>query len=273
MKQISLNFGAIKDSILRFSSKEFINESGEKNTILNNFLTKLKEDPIQKIQYLIFKNLEEGSFKKERLAERYINQNIKLLESITWDQIINSNRDIRIGLLENCHVEGDTAKSTLYENIHTLIESNTRKGFSNIDQSESAYESILEHLMAEKVIENKTEGTIEENDNPKIFSWDFITKLAVNNFNKRYSHLNESEQSLLKILLSTEENKKNHLKDLKSENLETINRILSESEINEITEKALLDFKSKLETIESDNLEEAIINCAELKESLGEIES
>jgi len=234
-------------------------------------LNKIKEDPIQKLQYLVFKNLEEGFFKKERLAERYINQNIKLFENISWDQIINSNRDVRIELLEDSHVEGSTQKEVLYENIHTLIESITRKGFNEIDRSESSYEAILEHLLKEKEVSNEEKNTLEENDGPKILSWDFVTKLAVSNFNKRYSHLNESEQALLKILLSTDENKKNHLEDLKNENLESIERILSEGGIEEETKKALLGFKIKLETMGVDNLEESLINCAELKYSLEEL--
>src|SRR5271167_3336530 len=105
MKQVSLNFGAIKDTIYRFAGKQFISENSGKSTILDSFLKAIKENPSLKIQYLIFENLEKGSFNKERLAERYINQNIKLLEGVTWDKVIDINRDMRISLLENCHVE------------------------------------------------------------------------------------------------------------------------------------------------------------------------
>lgn len=275
MKQISLNFGAIKDSIYRYSSKELVNESiaGEKVNILGSFVNSLKENPTLKIQYLIFKNLEEGYFKKERLAERYINQNLKLLENVSWENIININRDIRIKLLENAHVEGNAGKNELYEAIQTLIESTVRTTYSDIDKSQEAYEFILEHLTKERENKEVIKET-EENDNPKFLSWNFITKLAVDNFNKRYAHLNESEQSLLKILLSPEEKKNHHLTDLIKENSEIINNLLEEGVSNKETESALLNFKSKLEKIEGfakENIDEAIINCSELNETLKDI--
>jgi hypothetical protein len=273
MKQVSLNFGAIKDTVYRFASKELVFENkSEKTTILESFLKTLKENPSLKLQYLIFKNLEEGSFKKERLAERYINQNLKLLEATSWDKVIDSNRDVRIGLLENCHVDGNAGKEELYESIHTLIESVTRKGFSDIDRSEAAYEFILENLLKEKKNEEGSVSKTEENDGPKILSWDFITKLAVNNFNERYSHLNESERELLNILLSDNDKKLVHLDSLKKESLEMINDLLNE-ENNEEEKTILNQFKTKINNLKGDNLDEEIINCAELKESLVEANS
>ena len=264
MKTTSLNFGAIKDTVYRFARKELISENTNKNTILEAFIKKIKENPSLKIQYLVFENLEKGSFKKERLAERYINQNIKLLENFTWDKIININRDVRISLLENCHVDGNLGKEELYENIHTLIEANTRKDYSEIDKSEAAYEAILEHLLIDKP---KHAEKIEENDNPKILSWDFVTKLAINNFNERYSHLNESEQGLLKVLLSENDKKRNFLNDLKNENLKLIDNLLTEG-VSDYNQEILNKFKDKINSNNCETIDECIINYHELKESL-----
>lgn len=226
-KHISLNFGAIRDTILRFASKQLISEGGKTSTIFDSFLKNLKNVPALKLQNIIFKNLEEGKFSKERLAERYIAQNLKLLENSDWEKIINSNRNVRIELLENSHVEGQNNKNELYESIHTLIESVCRKGFTDIDKSNESYDYILNHLLREEEeILETNEQEIEEF--PKLLSWGFVTNLAVNNFNQRYAHLNETEKNLLKILLSTEENKINYLEDLKKENFELINSILKE---------------------------------------------
>ena len=271
MKQTSLNFGAIRDSVIRHAGKEMMSANGQKTTILNSFTESVKNNPALKLQYLVFKNIEDGKFTKERLAERYIAQNMKILESLSWDAILEANRTLRIGLLENSHVEGSKDKSNLYENIHTLIEANIRKTFVNVDLSEAAYENVLSYLMSERA--DKKQVVTEENDNPKLLSWNFVTKLAVNNFNERYSHLNESEMSLLKILLSTEDNKKNHLQDLKAENLKLIDSLLSEGVDDKSIETSLNSFKNKLTTITSDNgnLDESIINCAELKDELLEM--
>jgi len=266
MKHISLNYGAIRDTIFKYAGKQLVAEGGNSSTIFNSFLQSIKKNPALKIQNMIFKNLEEGHFSKERLAERYIAQNVKLLERISWEKVIDSNRDIRISLLENSHVEGNDNKGELYEHIHTLLESNLRKGFTEIDKANQAYDFILNHLLREKTTEAET--TLEESEEyPKLLSWNYVTSLAVNNFNQRYAHLNENEKGLLKILLSTEENKANHLEDLKKENLELINSILN-SGPDEDSEKVLNDFKTNIENHVNENMDESIIHLAELKDTL-----
>ena len=263
MKQISLNYGAIRDTILKYAGKQLMSE-GQTSTILDSFLKNVKNIPALKIQNIVFKNFEEGKFPKERLAERYIAQNLKLIESTSWDKVIDSNRDVRISLLVNAHVEGQDNKSELYESIHTLIESVCRKGFTDIDKSNQAYEFILNHLLREDTINLKEQETEEF---PKLLSWNFITNLAVNNFNQRYAHLNEGEKSLLKILLSTEENKVNHLEDLKKENFELINSIL-QGDLDSDSEKVLMGFKDRISNKLDENIDENIIHLAELKETL-----
>lgn len=265
-KHISLNYGAIRDTILRFASKQLVSEGGKSSTIFDSFLKNLKEIPALKVQNIVFKNLEEGKFTKERLAERYIAQNLKLIEGTTWDKIIDANRNVRISLLENSHVEGQDNKSELYESIHTLIESTCRKGFTDIDKSNQAYEFILNHLLREEA-SNVEDDKQETEEFPKLLSWGFVTNLAVNNFNQRYSHLNEEEKNLLKILLSTEENKINYLEDLKKENLQLINSILKEN-VDEENENVLISFKNKIEGKLDENIDESIIHLAELKDTL-----
>lgn len=265
-KHISLNYGAIRDTIFKYASKQLISEGGKSSTIFNSFLKSIKEIPAVKIQNIIFKNLEEGIFSKERLAERYIAQNLKLIENISWEKIIEANRNIRIGLLENSHVEGQDNKSELYENIHTLIESVSRKGFNDIDNLNQSYEFVLNYLLRENISDN-LEIEKETEEFPKLISWKFITNLAVNNFNKRYSHLNEDEKKLLNILLSTEENKINYLEDLKKENFELIDSILNEGTEDE-NEKILIGFKDKIKNKLDESIDENIIHLVELKETL-----
>lgn len=266
MKHISLNYGAIRDTVFKYSGKQMVAE-GKDSTILNSFLKSVKEIPALKIQHIVFENLEKGHFTKERLAERYISQNLKLMESISWEKIIEANRNVRISLLENCHVEG-TGDGELYENIHTLLESVCRKGYTDIDKSNQAYESILSHLLREgKSSEENTDSAKETEEFPKFLSWNFVTKLAVNNFNQRYSHLNENEQSLLKILLSTDENKLNHLEDLKKENLELIDFIIK-SGVDEESEKILSTFKTNIESKLNEGIDDTIIHLSELKYTL-----
>ena len=262
-KHISLNYGAIRDTILRYASKQLMSE-GKTSTILDSFLKNVKDIPALKLQNIVFKNLEEGHFQKERLAERYIAQNLKLMEGTDWEKVIEANRNIRISLLENSHVEGQDNRGELYESVHTLIESVCRKGFTDIDKSNQAYDYILGHLLKEEA--PATEKEQESEEFPKLLSWGFVTNLAVNNFNQRFSHLNEGEKNLVKILLSTEENKTNYLEDLKKENFELIDSILNEK-VDEESEKVLMGFKDKITNLD-ENMDENIIHLAELKETL-----
>ena len=86
MKDVSYNFGAIRDSIARLSSMELMKESESKT--LNTFVKKTQESPNLKKQQLIFKNIQECKpFEKERLAERFINQKSKHVQKLKTGKI------------------------------------------------------------------------------------------------------------------------------------------------------------------------------------------
>lgn len=267
MKDITLNFGAIRDSITRLSSQEILKESTS-NT-LKIFTETVKKSPVLLKQHYVFKNFEDSKpFIKERLAERFIIQNLSILKGLKWQDIINENKKIRISLLENSHVESNNGqRDNLFNSIHTLIESVTKPNFSNIAAEQEAYECVLEHLTRPVVTE---ETSKEKIDNPDLKNWKYITKLAVNNFNERYAHLNEEEKKVLGMLLSDDNKKMNHIEDLKKENLELINNLLKESkEIERV--KILEGFREKLSTprsYDTFSADDFIISYSELKDNL-----
>lgn len=274
MKQISMNFGAIKDTVYRYSGRKLTQENSGEITVLNAFLTEIKKNPLLKKQHLIYKNFEEGYCKKENLAERYISQNLKLLEGYSWNDIVDLNKKIRYSLLEQAHVEGQKSKEDFYEAIHTLIKSQTQPGFVEIGKSQEAYDFLVQHLMTPKPKE-EDKANLSENEYPKFLSWKFVTEVAVNNFNERYSHLNECEKDLLKILLSSEENKKNYFIDLKNENLSTIEQVLDKYNDNEVVKDSLGKFVEKINKmneseLSGNDLDEAIIHLFELKDLIEE---
>jgi len=270
MKDITLNYGAIRDSISRLASQEILKEN--KNDSLNKFITNVKKSPVLLKQHLVFKNFEDCKpFTKESLAERYIAQNLSILKGINWQNILKENRDVRIIMLENSHVESNAGeKNELFNHIQTLVESVTRPGYTKIDESQASYEFILEHL-TRNIEESKQ--SLEEKENPDFLNWEFITNMAVNNFNKRFAHLNESDKKVFNMLISESNNKINYIEDLKNENISLIDGILNESEdISEI--KFLEDFKVKMNSLNmSENIDydECIIEYSELNENLKEI--
>lgn len=268
MKGVSLNFGSIKDTILRHSSKNIISE-GKAVSLVEMFTNEVKNNPLLKVQYLIFKNIEKGRFSKDYLAERYLNQNIGMISSFDFEQILSTNKDFRFKTLNNTHVESSPSNSGLYESIHTLIKAKTSKVYNLFDEENQAYEYVINHL-TRPVDSSDTlnESKEEDVEMPSLLSWKFVTEVAVNNFNQRYSHLNEDEQMLVKILTSDENHKKNYLEDLKTENLAAIESLLSTSKDEEM-KSDLNRFKSKMLSLkENTNMDESIINLYELKSNL-----
>lgn len=266
MKDISYNFGAIRDSIIRLSASELLKESKSKTS--DSFLNSIKTNPILRKQHLIYKNLQESkSFEKDRLAERFLNQNLQLFVNENWNQIMIENRKLRKELLDNFHVE--TRKDgKLCECIHTLIESITKPGFTDFEREQEAYEFVLSQLT--KPVVQESEKSQEKTDSPKLFgdAWKFLTKMAISNFNERFKHLNEDEKRAFKILTSDNNTKINYLEALKKENVDMIdNKILTEKD--DATIKLLNTFKEKLNNLKNiTNLDESIISCLELKETL-----
>jgi hypothetical protein len=267
MKDINLNFGAIRDSISRLATNEMLKEN--KNNTFNVFVENVKKNPTLFKQHIVFKNFEDCKpFKKEMLAERFINENLSILKGLNWFEILKENRETRIKLLENSHVESTGGnKNELFNNIHNLIESVTKPNFTDIEKSQKSYEFLLEYLTRK---DEKT--SLEENDNPNFKNWEFITKLAVNNFNSRYEHLEESDKEIMKTLLSENNKKINKLKDLKEDTLKNINKLLNLSKDKEEL-LALENFKKKIikhESFENGGVDQQIIEYHELNKTLKE---
>jgi len=268
MRDISYNFGAIRDSILKLSASEIIKES--KSNTLNSFMDMVKKNSILHKQHLIFKNLQESkTFDKDRLAERFLNQNLQLFSNESWEKILAENKKIRRELLDDNHVEAKK-DGKLFESINIMIESITKgPRFTEHEKEQEAYEFIISHLT--RPVISESDKSKEVNDSPKLNNaWKFITKIAISNFNERFKHLNESEKNTFKILISDNATKTNYFKAIKQENFNLIDTKLKEEKDVHVID-LLNTFKAKLDNIKEVNylsLDESIISCLELKERL-----
>lgn len=272
MKDISYNFGAIRDSIAKLSSMELMREN--KSSTLDSFIKLTNSSPDLKKQQLIYKNIQECKpFAKERLAERFINQNLSMFKNSTWQNMLRENMSLRKELLGNpdvSHVEAKT-DGKLFEAVNTLIESVTNKAFSNFQGEADAYEYVVSHLTREVVEEA---ASVEVDDAPSIKSaWKYITKSAVSNFNERYEHLNESEKEILSVLISGDHGKFEYLEDIKNENIKIINSLL-EGDVDKLNHDILIDFKSKVEGMKNiplNEMDDCILECIDLKQTLEDL--
>lgn len=265
MKETSYNFGAIRDSIIRLSASEILKESN--SVTLNSFTDRIKQNSALSKQHLIYKNIQDSKvFDKERLAERFLNQNIQLFVGEKWHNILSENKKLRKELMDDFHVEAKK-DAKLFESIHTLIESVTKPGFNDFEREQEAYEYVLSHLTREVVSEAVKSEEVTDAPNLVGDAWKYITKMAVSNFNQRFSHLNESEKEAFKILISDNNTKINYLESLKEENVKTINEKLKEEREPKAID-ILHTFKDKINKINHNDLDVGIISCLELKQNL-----
>ena len=133
----------------------------------------------------------------------------------------------------------------MFNNIQNLIESVTTPGYLNVNKTETSFDYLLEHLTRSTNLEK---SSTEKHDNPE-FNWEYVTKLAVSNFDKRFSHLNESDKKTFSMLISEDSSmKKNFINDIKEENINIISTLI-ESELKENKKDNIIileSFKKKM---------------------------
>lgn len=273
-ENISFNFGAIRDTITRLSSAELIRE--HKSVTLDKFLSEIKKSPILTKQQFVFKNIETAKpFAKERLAERFIAQNMQLFKNEKWNNITTENKRVRKELLDDMHIES-RVDNKLAESINTLIEFNSNSIQSDfgkgIEREIEAYDYVIKHLTRSV---NESDYSKEKEDNPKLNeSWKFITKVAVNNFNDRYEHLNEDEKKVFSVLIADEKTKISYLSEIKDQNLKMISQLLETKVDLDSDSKELLEgFKDKLmnmKNVNFVNIDEYILSNLELQSHISE---
>jgi len=271
MKMTSLNFGVLKESIAKKASVEL--SRGYGGDTLMRFMETVKKSPSLKRQHFIYKNIEMAKpFEKESLAERFLNQNLTLIKSLKWHKITAENLKLRTNLLgapDKSTVTAREDKRGLYEAINTLIESNTNTAFNDFESEANAYSEIITHLTRE--VKEESSKSDEIATHPKLGkAWEYITKNAVSNFNERFSHLNEDEQQLFKVLTAEGEQRITYIKTLREETRKNLQRKLDVCTLRE--DITLLEtFKEKLmrevgaEILVSD---EYIFHVADLNQTL-----
>jgi hypothetical protein len=273
-ENISFNFGAIRDTITRLSSAELIRE--HKSVTLDKFLSEIKKSPILTKQQFVFKNIETAKpFVKERLAERFIAQNMQLFKNEKWNNITTENKRLRKELLDDIHIES-RVDNKLAESINTLIEFNSNSIQSDfgkgMEREIEAYDYVIKHLTRSV---NESDYSKEKEDNPKLNeSWKFITKVAVNNFNDRYEHLNEDEKKVFSVLIADVKTKTSYLSEIKDQNLKMISQLLETKVDLDSDSKELLEgFKDKLmnmKNVNFVNIDEYILSNLELQSYISE---
>ena len=235
-------------------SKNELNESVQ--TLTKELLSIIKESPILQLEYKVINNIENKFIENELAATRYIDNNIKLFEIYTIDEIEKEHNKLKGLVNENITV--DDERLDLYNSIHTLIiESLNDYEKINVDEIHEAFTYTLNHVRTPK--NNKT-LTNDDSINERII------EIAIDKYNQKYSSLNEEEKSLIKKLASSNEREKRELfESYRNENI-SIFKGIEENGIEEKVSKTLVKLNEM--TFNKETAIDDILKLYELKEGL-----
>ena len=219
-------------------------------------LNVVKESPILQLEFKVFDSIERKHIDNENLAMRYVDENVKLFEVYTIEEIEAEHNKLDSFLNES--VELDKNRAKLYESIFTLIrESLLDKEDINVDNIHESFNHVLSHVMKPKKEEivDFAENLNEE-----------VIEIAVSKFNEKYKEMSLEETELFnKLVKSDDDGKKELFEQFKNENLELLNS-LNESNTSAKIRKSVDKLNEMSFNAESAN--DDIINLFELKKGL-----
>jgi hypothetical protein len=229
----------------------------ESKTIVSNFISMLNESPILQLEYKVYNNLINKNISDENKAIRYIDNNIKLFETFTTNELI-----VERNKLSQFNVDSDINENDiiLYESIDTLITESVKLPHEvDVDKIHESFTIVLNHLM-------KPENKINENELTHHNINEDVVEIAIDKYNEKYSSLEEEDRKLLLKLIKSNKSEKSELfESLKNEVLNTLNGLGNKNldeKVNKAIEK-INEIKYNCKTIDDD-----IIKLHELKKGL-----
>jgi hypothetical protein len=252
LTKITKNFGHIKELYNNILSESVVSKDENSKKLFKGYIKNLKENEILKTQFLVYSNIESKVESDLTKATMFVKENIDLFSKYKKKDIIEANKKLVLDLL--FETEYKSEKEELYENISTLIF--TDKTPNTIDTIVEATNAVVQYIM-----NNKEPEVTEAIDLPI----SMMTSMMVEKYNQKYSGLDESQKSVLKVLIeSTDDEKKELYGNVIKECLELINEKLDTNDLD--TKEKLLKVKEKLLNDKQEVNEEFIKNVSKLVE-------
>lgn len=230
----------------------------ESKKIAFDFFEVVKSSPILQLEFKIFDNIEGKHIENELLAKEYIDNNVKLFEVYTLEEIEAEHEKLNKFISEDS-IPVDNEKINLYNSINSLItESLKLNNDVNVDNIHESFVHVLNHVKTQKksLLENIDVEPINED----------VIEIAVEKFNEKYKSLDENDSNLLRTLIkSTTKEKKKLLETYKTETLTILEGIDKKNVQDNIT-KAIQKIKEM--AYNKKNVDDSIIGLHELKKEL-----
>jgi len=262
----NINIGIVNLVVSNSLKESYFNDKyiNESKTLVSNFINVVKNSPILQLEFKVFDNIENKHIENELMATRYIDNNIKLFEVYTLNEILKERKKLNRFIGEN--QIPDNNKTKLYDAIDVLIrESINDYDKIDVDEMHEAFTHVLNHVRKPKQL---NESTVDEFEDVN----DEVLEIAINKFNEKYDVLSEDDRNLLNTLVQFDTTQKfKLLETYKTETLVLLNNICNESTEVGI-KKAIERINEMSYTIDSNDfkkrIDEDIIKLHELKKDL-----
>ena len=229
----------------------------ESKVMTNDFLDVIKNSPLLQLEFKVFNSIENKIIESEILAKDYIDEQIKLFEIYTIEEIDIEREKLIQFVSEN--VLPDDNKINLYHAIDNLINETLESPQNkDIDKMHESLVLVLEHIRTPK-------KALLENVDVELINEDII-EIGVRKFNEKYKELNEDDKDLLKKLIKlSDKEKESLLESMKSENLTILNCVDKKNAKDNI-EKAINKINEMI--YDKKDVDDNIIGLHELKKEL-----
>lgn len=239
-----------EDSLLH----EIYSEDTKKGAL--NYLNVIKNSPMLQLEFKVFENIERKYIDNDMLAVRYIDDNIKLFEVYTLEEI-NAEHEKLKSCVINENMELDENKVDLYNSIWTLIEESLQVNENvDVDNIHESFNCVLNHIKTNKKSVKKDVLNINEE----------VIEIAISKFNKEYDKMSLAEGVLFKKLINSNiDEKKVLFEEYKSDNISLLNALNKENINTKVLKsiQKISEMKYNPETVDVD-----IISLFELNKGL-----
>lgn len=255
----NINIGIANIIVSNKLRNSYFNETSinESKKLAFDLLETVKSSPILQLEFKVFNNIANKHIDDDQSATRYIDNNIKLFEVYTNEEIKTEREKLNQFISESEIPSDDKVK--LYSAISTLIEESLKVGNEiDVDNIHESFTYVLNHIKTPKntLVENVEQTNVNED----------VIEIAVGKFNDKYVSLDESDRNLLKTLIkSTTKEKESLLESYKSETLEVLESI-NEAEADDHIAKAMAKIREMVYNAKS--VDDDIIGLHEFKKEL-----
>jgi hypothetical protein len=226
------NFGKIKNTYNDVLVESVLTKNEDKKTLFKSYVKTIKENEILKNQFLVYNIIENKVEANETKAKTFVDECLNILSKYNKKEILEANKKLVIDTLFESELGYENKE--LHENISKLIF--TPKTPKNVEEIVDAKTYVVNYIVNNKVKEvNESTGLPNS----------MLSSIMVEKYNQKYSDLDETEKSILKALIDSDDTKKKEVytKTIR-ECIDLIDEKLKESDLE--AKDKLLRVKDKL---------------------------